>query len=171
MKKRMAYTLVAVSLILLFLPAQAFGQEFGDTMTESRLFNVEMGFLTGYRLGDEETVFGRTTALNFAIMENAEIGLVHTRFSDSEAPTVENRYNLARFNYFFAEQVAVSLAIGGKPDGTAAGSVGGNFVILRNVPESGLSSTLKANVQFLMNERDGVGDGTFAVSLLGTIGL
>ena len=176
MRKRVACTLVAAGLVLLFLPAQAFGQEFGDTMTESRLFNVEMGFLTGYRLGDEETVVGRTAALNFAIMENAEIGVVNTQFNIEGGVAGDmHGYNLVRFNYFFNEQVALSIATGGWQDdagnSAAAGSVGGNFVILRNIPDNGLSSTLKANVQYLMNDNDGAGEGTFAVSLLGTIGL
>ncbi len=173
MRKRVACTLVAVALVLLLLPGQAFGQQFGDTVTESRLFNVEMGFLTGYRLLDEETVVGRTVGLSFSILDNADIGIVNTQFDDAEGGPMHT-YNFVRFNYFLNEQVALSLATGGWSDGvdtTAAGSVGGNFIILRNIPDSGFSSTFKINAQYLLNEEDGFGDGTFAVSLLGTIGL
>ncbi len=170
MHKRIFFTVVAVAVGLLFLPGQAVGQEFGVTTTESRLFNVEAGFLTGYHLGVEETVVGRQLALNFAIMENAELGVVNAAF-DQEGGGLDQAYNLVRFNYFFNEQVALSVATGGTDAGDAAGAVGGNFVILRNIPDDGPSSTLKATVQYLMNEDDGAGDGTFSFALLGTIGL
>lgn len=170
MRIRIAGFVVAVTLLALLLPAHVVGQEFGDTSTESRLFNVEMGFLTGYRFLDEETVTGRSVGLNFAILENAELGVVNTTFSDSVG-AFSHAYNLVRFNYFFSEMVSLSVATGGGPNSSAAGSVGGNFIIFRNIPDDGLSSSLKANAQFFLNEDDGIGDGTFAVSILGTIGL
>lgn len=169
MQKRIVCLLVGIAMALLFLPANAFGQDFGDTMTESRLFNVETGFLAGYRFGDEEPVTGTSMALNLAVMENAEFGIVRTTFSDEGGAT--DTYNLVRFNYFFSEQLSLSLASGADDTASAAGSIGGNFIIVRSIPDDGLSSSLKANVQFLFNENDGIGDGTLGVSLLGTIGL
>lgn len=173
MRSRIACILGAVFIALMFLPASAFAQQFGETSTESRLFNVETGFLAGYRFLNEEPVTGRTVALNFAVMENAELGIVHTMFSDDVGGT--DQYNLVRFNYFFIEQLALSLASGSSNNSNnnngVGGSIGGNFIILRNIPDDGLSSSLKANVQFLFNENDGIGNGTLGVSFLGTIGL
>lgn len=169
MKKFMFSMIVVFVMAVLFTPAMAFGQ-FGETNTVSRLFNVETGFLAGYNFEEDETVTGNSVALNLAVMENAEIGFVRTQFDDS-AGAVNAVYNLVRFNYFFTEQVAVSLSSGAEGGGDAAGSIGGNFIILRSIPEDGFSSSLKANVQYLFHEDPGVGEGTMGVSLLGTIGL
>lgn len=158
-----------VVLGLLLLAPAVFGQDFGDTMTESRLFNIETGFLAGYDFGAEETVTGTSTALNLAILENAEIGFVRVSFSD-DTGAVADTYNLLRFNYFFTQQLSVSLASGAE-SGSAAGSIGGNFILVRSIPDNGFSSTMKINVQYLFNEAAGIGDGTLGISLLGTIGL
>ncbi|TVQ26138.1 MAG: hypothetical protein EA383_06315 [Spirochaetaceae bacterium] len=155
---------------LLLLAPAVFGQDFGNTMTESRLFNVEMGFLAGYDFGAEETVTGSSTALNLAILENAEIGFVRVSFSSDDGVAVADTYNLLRFNYFFTQQLSLSLASGAE-SGSAAGSLGGNFLLVRSIPEDGFSSTMKINVQYLFNEAAGIGDGTLGISLLGTIGL
>lgn len=165
--------IVAAALLIaaLLVPAHVFGQEFGETDTGSRLFDVELGFLSGYRLEDEETVVGRTMTLNFSILENAQIGFYHAGFADSDVG-ISNAYGMVRFRYFFSEMLSVSIGTGG--EGTTqspAGLIGANATLLRSLPADGLATTLQAGLQYLMNEEDGFGNGTIGVSIVGSIGL
>jgi len=201
MKKRFIMT-AALLAVLLLLPLSAFAQEdeaeetgqeveaveatedagvdgstsvdFGPTNTESRIFHVDLGFMSGYRLEDDETVVGRTFALTFALMESGQLAFENTVFSDSDAPTRTDSYNLVRLDYFFSERISLSIGTGASSVGgtvSPGGVIGANALIFRSVPESGLSSTMKASVRYLMNEEDGFGEGTFGVALIGTIGL
>jgi len=95
-------------------------------------------------------------------------------FSDSTGAPQTDSYNLVRMDYFFSERIALSIGTGASSVGgtvSPGGVIGANALIFRNVPESGLSSTMKASVRYLMNEEDGFGNGTFGVALIGTIGL
>ena len=198
--KKQFIVIAAMTAALLLLPLQAFAQEdedandveqevevvtaegassveFGVTNTESRIFHVELGFMSGYRLEDEETIVGRTMALVFSLTENMQLGLFNATFADS---SLTDTYNLVRFDYFFSERLALSLGTGqasvegpaaGNFESTVGGLIGVNALLVRSVPESGMSSTLKAGVHYLMNEEHGFGDGTVGVQIVGTIGL
>lgn len=196
MKKRFIMTTALLALLLL-LPLSAFAQEdeaeetgqeveaveatedagadgstsvdFGPTNTESRVFHVELGFIGGFDLEQEETVIGRTFALAFTIGENSQLGIVNTQLGSTAAG---REYGLLRFDYFFTQRLGISLGTGGEIQTTTpAGMIGLNALLVRNVPEDGMSSTLKAGVQYLVNEEDGFGNGTVGVQLVGTIGL
>ncbi|TVR93753.1 MAG: hypothetical protein EA428_01490, partial [Spirochaetaceae bacterium] len=160
MKKRFMVLAVLVTLLLV-LPLQAFAQEQEDneeapavviaesgdaTITESRIFNVTLGFLGGYHLGEEETVVGRQVSLNFSILENAQIGIEGVSFQDEGGASVQDEYAFVRFDYFFTEFLSLSIGTGSHNSGTAAGTIGANALLIRSVPENGLSSSLKAGV-------------------------
>lgn len=171
MSKKTISTVAGVLLALLFLPGLTVGQELDAGLTESRIFNVELGFLAGYRLGDEEQVMGRAAAVNFSILENAQVGFYNATFSD-DGGAVTDSYSLVRFDYFFSDQISVSLGTGGESSsGSAAGYIGANAILVRSIAADGFSTTLKAGAGYLSNEAAGFDDGTFVVTISGSIGL
>lgn len=185
MKKQLMVITVLVA-VFLVLPYQASAQEEADpaetpaaaalespapSITESRIFNVSLGFLGGYHLGEDETVVGRQVSLNFSILESAQIGIEGVGFQDENGASVQDEYAFVRFDYFFTELLSLSIGTGAHSSGTAAGTIGANALLIRSVPESGLSSHLKAGIRYFMNEDDGFGDGAFGIIISGGIGL
>lgn len=170
MKRRLFAAIVVAVILALSAPATVLAQNLDAGLAESRLFNVELGFLTGYRFEDEETVVGRAVAVNFSILENAQIGFLNAMFSDDAGGG--QAYNMVRFDYFFTDRLSLSIGTGAEQQSaSAAGLIGGNAILVRSIPDDGLATTLKAGVQYFSNDDDGFGDGTFALTLSGSIGL
>lgn len=164
----LVFAIISLSLIL---PAAAFAQALEGTDTEFRLFGIELGALGGYNLETEEPVMGRSFALSLAVIENMQVGIGAVSFTDQSPVPVTNEYVGMRFDYYFTEQMALSMMVGNSSVGDVGGSIGGQYLILRSQPENGFSSALKLKIDYFMNDGDGIGGGTIGIGLAGSFGL
>ncbi len=161
----------AIAVIALALPAAAFAQALEGTDTEFRLFGIELGMLGGYNLEEEEAVMGRSVAISLATLENMQIGFTAVTFDGDLAPLPTQQYVGMRFDYFFTEQLALSMMVGNAAGANVGGSIGAHYLIVRSQPENMFSSALKLKVDYFMNDDQGPGAGTIGIGLAGSFGL
>lgn len=162
---------LSIVVFALILPAAAFAQALEGTDTEFRLFGIELGALGGYNLETDEAVMGRSFALSLAVIDNMQVGIGAVGFTDQSPVPVTNEYVGMRFDYFFSEQLALSMMVGNSSVGNVGGSIGGQYLIVRSQPANGFSSALKLKIDYFMNDGDGIGGGTIGIGLAGSFGL
>ena len=175
MSKRRRCALCIVCLATLLGSAAASGQPLEASGRESRLFSVEMGALVGYNLEVEGSVAGRSFGLGLATIDSVQVGFAAVVFDGPDlVGALPKRYAGMTIDYLFTDRLGFSLlaaGVNGVPGASYGAGVGARYLILRNRPPDGFWSALKLKGDLLLNDEDGLGGGTPAIGLAGSIGL
>lgn len=175
MSKRRRFALCILSLATLLGSAAASGQPLESSERGSRLFSVEVGALVGYNLEVEGSVAGRSFGLSLAVIDSVEVGFGALVFDGPDlVGALPKRYAGMTIDYLFTDRLAFTLlaaGVDGVPGASFGAGFGARYLILRSRPQDGFRSALKLKADLLLNDEDGLGGGTLAIGLAGSIGL
>jgi hypothetical protein len=166
MEVGMKKTVLLTAALLLLVSGALFAQN-----TDHRVFGMEVGFLGGYDLGASDTFAGRTFSFLLPVSDSMQFGLKAVNGTIQTAGGTG--YVLMSAEYFLSPQLGVELLAGQENllNNDVAGGANVFFNIMKNNPESGLSSSLKVQAGYLFDATDGVANGTLNVGLVGSFGM
>ncbi len=129
--------------------------------TDARLFALDLGMATGYSIGTENAIVGRTFGINFTVTDNLAVGFTNTVAGARE-------YNLFRLGYYLLPVVGFNVYVGS--DGAVATGAGIFVNILKSKADATLSSSLKLKLEYLF-DANGADAGDIVFAVVSSIGL
>jgi len=161
----MKRTVLLTVALLLLVSGALFAQN-----TDNRVFGMELGFLAGYDLGQDDTFAGRTFSFLLPVGNSMQFGLKTVNGTVQAAVPIN--YILMSAQYYLSSKLGVEMLAGQETNVTDVGG-GANvfFNILKSKPEDSLSSSLKVQGGYLFEAGTGVTNGTVNFGLVGSFGL
>lgn len=149
---------------LIFLAAPLFGQE----SLEGRIFDINLGFVGGYRLSDNTPVGGQRFSFDFIVAENVRAGMALIRIAATAAP---EEYATFLLNFRFG-RLGLILHVGKQGTNMAAGT-GFSFGLLESVSYGVINTGLRIGVDYLFNNgaTGGPEKGSILLGLSGSFGI
>ena len=147
-----------------FLAAPLFGQD----ALAGRIFDINLGFVGGYRLSDNSPVGGQRFSFDFIVAENVRAGMALTRIAATAAP---EDYATFLFNFRF-RKLGMVLHVGRQAANMAAGA-GFSYALLESVSHGVVHSGLRVGVDYLFNNGAAGGPerGSILLALTGSFGI
>jgi len=150
--------------VLLLCGSFGFAQESG---LGGDIFNINLGFIGGYRLDDNAPVGGQRFSFDFAVSDNVRTGVALTRFGDAVATT---EYSTFVMDYQF-NRLGITMDVGNNGVGDIAAGLGFAYNLLESVTEDVIRTGLRIQVQYLFDLGTGVEKGTVSIGFSGSFGV
>lgn len=155
---------ILIVVVLLLCAGFGFAQE---SVLEGDIFNINLGFIGGYRLDDNAPVGGQRFSFDFAVAENVRTGVALTTFGDAAVTT---EYSTFVLDYRF-DRLGLTMDVGNNGAGDIAAGLGFAYNLMEAVTQDVIRTGLRINVQYLFDLGAGVEKGTVSIGFSGSFGV
>ncbi len=158
--KRIAVLVIAASFLVIFA-----GTATAQT-TETDIFGIEIGQVTGYNFGTEEIGVGQLMGLHFGMTDAMELGFVFVQGDAADMPD----FSLVRMTYFLQEEFGFQLSTGSSGATNVAGGLGVFTSPIRREFNDTLTTSLRLSFDYLVPDMaTAVSDGIASLTISGKI--
>lgn len=158
--KRITILLIAASFLLVF------AGNVGAQTTETDIFGIEIGQVTGYNFDQEDIGVSQLMALHFGMTDEMELGFV---FLQGDGTANFPMFSLVRMTYFLQEEFGFQLSTGSSA-GAVAGGIGVFTSPIRREFNDTLTTSLRLSLDYLVPDMTtSVNDGIATVTISGKI--
>ena len=160
----MKRVVASIAVLLLLGAAVAGAQE----QAGNQVFEIELGFVGGYRLAQPELVGGQSFGLNLAVASNFMAGLQAVSVT---GPGGTDRYGMFGLSYLIGQSLGLSVLAGGTGAGSVAGGVMMFFDLFQSQDANTFTSALRLKAGYLFNVAAGIAGGSIVLGVSSAFGL
>jgi hypothetical protein len=149
--------------MLAVIGATTVSAQSGAGNADAKLFNIDLGMVSGYSLLNENAIVGKTFSFNITLADNFALGIASFEAS--------NTYTLLRAAYYLTPAIGFDLYVGASSAGPGVGTGACVFYnVLKSKPDNAFATALKVKLGYLFNTTDEIDNGDIIIAVSTSIG-